>query len=113
MFLQERTQFLRPRLLRFEVYDAVELHHRQAYRKRVARAATRFRSAPTTVRIRRCKYVSRCKARRCPKRATLIAEKTDAAGRHVRQIELCSQHCDVVIERERVRGLEISDRRAE
>jgi len=46
------------------------------------------------------------------KRATLIAEKTDAAGRHVRQIEVCPQHCDIVIERERKRGLEISDSRS-
>jgi hypothetical protein len=41
----------------------------------------------------------------------LIAEKIDAAGRHVRQIELCPQHCDIVVERERARGLEICDRR--
>jgi len=72
-----------------------------------------FDSSPTTVRIHRCKYVSRCKARRCLKRASLIAEKTDVAGRHVRQIELYSQHCQIVIERERSRGLEISDRRNE
>jgi hypothetical protein len=45
--------------------------------------------------------------------ATLIVEKMDAAGRHVRQIELCAPHCEVVIERERVRRLEISDRRNE
>jgi len=49
----------------------------------------------------------------CPKRATLIAEKVDAAGRHVRQIELCARHWDIVIERERARGLEICDRRHE
>jgi hypothetical protein len=48
-----------------------------------------------------------------PEPATLIAEKVDGAGRHVRQIELCSWHCDVVIQRERLRGLEISDRRDE
>jgi hypothetical protein len=72
-----------------------------------------FDPTPTTVRIHPCRYVSQCKARRCLKRATLIAEKTDAAGRHIRQIELCAQHCDIVIERERVRGLEISDRRGE
>jgi hypothetical protein len=47
----------------------------------------------------------------CPKRATLIAEKVDDAGRHVRQIELCARHCQIVIERERARGLEISDRK--
>jgi hypothetical protein len=72
-----------------------------------------FDPAPKTVRIHRCKYVSQCKARSCLKRATLIAEKVDTAGRHVRQIELCLQHCEIVIERERVRGLEISDRRGE
>jgi hypothetical protein len=31
-------------------------------------------------------------------------EKVDTAGRHVRQIELCAQHCEIVIERERARG---------
>ena len=45
-------------------------------------------------------YVSQCKARGCMKRATLIAEKVDTAGRHVRQIELCPLHCNVVIERD-------------
>ena len=70
-----------------------------------------FDPAPTTVRIHRCGYVSKCKARSCLARATLIAEKVDGAGRHVRQIELCARHCDVVIARERSRGLEVSDRR--
>src|ERR1019366_1584643 len=70
-----------------------------------------FNPAPTAVRIHRCGYVSPCRARHCPKRATLIAEKTDAVGRHVRQIELCPHHCDIVIERERSRGLESCDRR--
>src|ERR1019366_10480675 len=64
-----------------------------------------FDPAPTEVRIHWCRYVSPCKARGCMKRATLIAEKTDAAGRHVRQIELCPPHCEIVIERERARGL--------
>ena len=72
-----------------------------------------FDPAPTTVRIHPYRYVSRCKARSCLKRATLIAEKVDGAGRHIRQIELCAQHCEIVIERERTRGLEISDRRDE
>jgi hypothetical protein len=70
-----------------------------------------FDPAPTTVRIHRCGYVSPCKARGCPKPATLIAEKVDTAGRHVRQIELCPLHCEIVIERERTRGLEICARR--
>ncbi len=69
--------------------------------------------APTTVRNHRCGYVSKCKKPRCREGATLIAEKMDAAGRHVRQIELCSRHCQIVIERERSRGLEICDRRGE
>ena len=37
--------------------------------------------------------------------------KLDAAGRPVRQIELCDHHSDVVIVRESERGLEILDRR--
>jgi len=72
-----------------------------------------FDPAPTEVRIHRCKYVSQCKARSCLKRATLVAEKVDTAGRHVRQIEPCSLHCQIIIERERERGLEINDRRDE
>src|SRR5208282_1271438 len=68
---------------------------------------------PTAVRIHRCGYVSQCRAHTCLKRATLIAEKVDRAGRHVRQIELCALHCETVIERERARGLEICDRRNE
>ena len=69
-----------------------------------------FDPAPKTLRIHRCGYVSRCKARGCEARASLIAEKVDGAGRHV-QIELCQLHCDVVIARERAHSLEISDRR--
>ena len=72
-----------------------------------------FDPAPTIVRIHRCKYVSQCKARSCLKRATLIAEKVDVAGRHIRQIELCESHLNIVIERERTRGLETSNRRNE
>jgi hypothetical protein len=41
----------------------------------------------------------------------LVAEKVDNAGRHVRQIELCDRHTQVVIARERARGIEIQDRR--
>ena len=72
-----------------------------------------FDPEPTTVRIHRCGYISKCKARDCLTRATLIAEKVDSADRHVRQIELCARHGEIVIERERKRGLEISDRRNE
>jgi hypothetical protein len=69
-----------------------------------------FDPAPTTVRIYRCGYVSPCRARGCRKRARLIAEKVDAAGRHVRQVELCEPHLSFVIDRER-RLFEIFDRR--
>ena len=69
--------------------------------------------APTAFHIDRCKCVSECRARGCLKRATLVAEKVDTAGRHVRQIELCPLHCQIVVERERARGFEISDRRDE
>lgn len=72
-----------------------------------------FDPAPTEVRIHRCGYVSKCKVRKWQERATLIAEKVDGAGRHVRQIELCPRHCEIVIDRERSRGFEISDRRNE
>jgi hypothetical protein len=51
------------------------------------------------------RYISRCKKSRCHERATLIADKVDGAGRHVRQIELCLRHCQIVIERERACAL--------
>ena len=70
-----------------------------------------FNPAPLAVRIHRIRYVSRCKVRRCTARATTVAEKVDGAGRHVPQVELCDHRCEVVIERERKRGLEISNRR--
>jgi len=70
-----------------------------------------FNPAPVAVQIYRCGYVSQCKAPRCRERATLVAEKVDNAGRHVRQIELCDRHTQVVIARERARGIEIQDRR--
>ena len=70
-----------------------------------------FDPAPVAVRIHRIGYISLCKVRRCLTRATVVAEKVDSAGRHIRQIELCDRHTEVVIVRERKRGLEIHDRR--
>ena len=70
-----------------------------------------FGPAPTTLRIHRCRCVSRCKKPGCQERATLIAEKTDAGGRRLRQIELCTRPCDIVVARERARGLKMNDRR--
>lgn len=70
-----------------------------------------FDPEPVAVRIHHCGYVSRCRKPRCHERATLVAEKVDGAGRHVRQIELCERHAEVVIARERARGLEVLDRR--
>ena len=66
-----------------------------------------FDPQPAAVRIYRCGYVSRCKARGCLARATIVAEKVDTAGRHIRQIELCDRHAEAVIARERNRSLEV------
>jgi hypothetical protein len=63
--------------------------------------------APVCVHILRCRYVAHCGARGCLSRATTIARKMDAAGRFVRQIELCDEHALIVTERERARGLEV------
>jgi hypothetical protein len=70
-----------------------------------------FDPEPKTLRIYRCGYVSKCKKPHCRERATLIAEKVDGAGRHAGQVELCDRHCAFVINWERSRGLEVSDRR--
>jgi hypothetical protein len=71
-----------------------------------------FDPAPTAVQIGRCGYVCPCRAPRCAEtRATIVLRKIDAAGRPVRQIELCTRHAKVVVARERARGLEIQDRR--
>ena len=72
-----------------------------------------FDPAPTEVRIHRCKYVSQCKARSCLKRATLIAEKVDTAGVTFARLNCARCNCQIVIERERARGNEISDKRDE
>jgi len=50
-------------------------------------------------------------ARCTASRATIVLRKIDAAGRPVRQIELCDRHPEAVIARERKRGFEIFDRR--
>jgi hypothetical protein len=56
-----------------------------------------------------------CASSRAPRcatgRATIVLRKLDAAGRPVRQIELCDRHAEMVIARERACGLEILDRR--
>ena len=71
-----------------------------------------FNPAPTAVQIGRCGYLCPCRAPRCDgNRAMIILRKLDAAGRPLRQIELCDRHAEVVIARERIRGLEILDRR--
>lgn len=60
-----------------------------------------FNPEAVSVRIYRCGYIAKCKARSCLERATLVAEKVDSAGRHAGQVELCDRHCDFVINRER------------
>jgi len=71
-----------------------------------------FDPVPTAVQIGRCGYPAPCRAPRCAAgRATIVLRKIDAAGRPVRQIELCDRHAEAVIARERKRGFEIFDRR--
>ena len=71
-----------------------------------------FNPEATAIQIGRCGYLCPCRAPRCARdRATIVLRKLDAAGRPVRQIELCDRHADIVIARERTRGLEILDRR--
>jgi hypothetical protein len=70
-----------------------------------------FDPVPTTIQIGRCGYLCPCRAPRCARnRATIVLRKIDAAGRPVRQIELCDRHAQVVIARERACGFEIFDR---
>ena len=60
-----------------------------------------FDPAATAVQIGRCGYLSRCRAPRCAAmRATIVLRKIDAAGRPVRQIELCDRHAQALIDRE-------------
>jgi hypothetical protein len=61
----------------------------------------------STVELARCEYTSRCRARTCRARATVIARKLDAPGRFIRKIELCDRHAEVVAKRERAKRLEI------
>jgi hypothetical protein len=69
-----------------------------------------FDPVPTAVQIGRCGYPVPCRAPRCAaSHATIVLRKIDAAGRPVRQIELCDRHADAVIAREQTRGLEIFD----
>jgi hypothetical protein len=71
-----------------------------------------FNPEATAIQIGRCGYLCPCRAPRCAReRATIVLRKLDAAGRPVRQIELRDRHDDVVIARERARGMEILDRR--
>ena len=70
-----------------------------------------FNPEPAGVQVYRCAYFSPCRAPKCrPLRATVILRKLDAAGRPLRQIELCDAHGDLVIARERARGLDIRER---
>jgi len=58
---------------------------------------------PVAVRIYGIRCVSKCGAQTCRERATTL-------GATSQQIGLSERHCEVVIERQRKRGLEISDR---
>jgi len=59
--------------------------------------------------ILRCGYDSPCRASNCGANATTILRKSDRAGRPMQQIELCDVHGERVVERERRRGLGVTD----
>jgi len=61
--------------------------------------------------IHLCGYRSPCRALHCSRMATVILRKAESNGRFLRQIELCNAHGDVIVTRERVRGLAVIDRR--
>jgi hypothetical protein len=66
-------------------------------------------SQPALLTIIRCGYVVRCRAGHCISSAATILRKSEASGRPLRQIELCTSHAEVVILREQRRGLTVSD----
>ena len=68
-----------------------------------------FDSQPALLTIIRCGYVVRCRAGRCISGAATILRKSEASGRPLRQIDLCTSHAEVVILREQRRGLTVSD----
>ncbi len=71
-----------------------------------------FDPAPAAVHIYTCEDTMRCTARGCERLARLIARKVDAAGRPLRQVELCFQHTRVIVACESQLGLKIRDRRS-
>ena len=56
-------------------------------------------------------FQSSCRVPRYARYATRIARKAEANGRYLRQIEVCEEHMTLIETRERMRGLEIIDRR--
>jgi len=68
-----------------------------------------FAAEPALLTILHCRYPIRCRAERCVSGAVTILRKSEASGRPLRQIELCISHAEIVIRRERHRGLTVSD----
>ena len=63
-----------------------------------------------TIDLLPCRYHILCRAKDCKRAATTIARSYDSGGRAIRQYELCQQHADQAVERERGRGREIVTR---
>jgi hypothetical protein len=63
-----------------------------------------------TIELLACRYRITCRARNCKRAATVIARSYDSGGQPLRQYELCQQHADQVVERERGRRQEIVTR---
>jgi hypothetical protein len=63
-----------------------------------------------TIELLPCRYRKECRAQNCKRTATIIARSFDSGGRPIRQYELCQQHADQVVEREKAKGREIVTR---
>jgi hypothetical protein len=67
--------------------------------------------APAEVRIVRCGYDAKCKAKKCGPGASAIARYLDSMGRFLRQFELCGAHADRLAVRDTARGVAVIDQR--
>jgi hypothetical protein len=66
--------------------------------------------AVKTIELLPCGYHKGCRVNNCKRRAIVIARSYDSGGRPLKQYELCQQHADQVVEREKGRGRDIVTR---
>jgi hypothetical protein len=65
---------------------------------------------PAEIELSACHYSAPCRVRACRAQATIIARSVDAAGRPMRQYELCDVHADQVDARERRKWRKVASR---